>query len=184
MTYPNQDLCPCLRLPRKDSRAGGLESGLKSRKPAGHRRWGKAGQAVPGTHQGDIMSTATRSVVMSRIKSKGTKPEEQIRSRLLLANLSFEQHCNDLPGTPDFIFREEKVALFVDGDFWHGWRFPLWRHKLSPKWQKKIEKTRDRDRTNFRRLRRMGWRVVRIWEHQIDTDVENCLLRIQKLLSG
>jgi G:T-mismatch repair DNA endonuclease (very short patch repair protein) len=53
-------------------------------------------------------------------------------------------------------------------------------HKLSPKWQAKIASNRDRDRRNFRRLRRHGWRVIRIWEHQIEQSFERCLLRVAR----
>jgi DNA mismatch endonuclease (patch repair protein) len=89
-----------------------------------------------------------------------------------------ERHARDLPGRPDFVSRRYKLAVFVDGSFWHGWRFPLWEHKLAPKWQDKIRANRTRDRRNFARLRRRGWRVLRIWEHQIERDPQACVLRI------
>jgi DNA mismatch endonuclease (patch repair protein) len=78
-----------------------------------------------------------------------------------------ETHPRDLPGRPDFVFRGRRIAVFVDGDFWHGWRFPTWQHKLAPFWADKISANRARDRRNHARLRRWGWRVVRVWEHQI-----------------
>jgi DNA mismatch endonuclease (patch repair protein) len=83
-----------------------------------------------------------------------------------------------LPGRPDFVFRDRRVVVFVDGDFWHGWRFPVWRDKLSEAWEAKIEANRRRDARNFRRLRRQGWKVVRIWEHQLDADPQVCLQRV------
>jgi len=86
-----------------------------------------------------------------------------------------------LPGRPDFVFAAARVAVFVDGDFWHGWRFPQWRDKLSEKWEAKIEATRRRDARNYRKLRRMGWKVVRLWEHQIERDMSSCL---EKVLSA
>jgi G:T-mismatch repair DNA endonuclease (very short patch repair protein) len=76
------------------------------------------------------------------------------------------------------VFRRIKLVIFIDGDFWHGWRFPLWRHKLSPKWQEKIAATRRRDSCNFRKLRAMGWRVLRLWEHQVERAPERCIVRI------
>src|ERR1035437_3986690 len=120
------------------------------------------------THRGDIMSPATRSRVMSRIRGKDTGPERLLAKLLAEAGLIAEQHARDLPGKPDFVLRARKVAIFVDGDFWHGWRFPSWRLKLSEKWEKKIESNRLRDARNHRLLRRRGWRVIRIWEHQIE----------------
>lgn len=115
---------------------------------------------------------------MSRIRGKDTGPERTVAAGLREHGLEWESHSRDLPGRPDFVFREQKVAVFVDGDFWHGWRFPVWRDKLSLKWEEKIERNRRRDARNHRKLRRMGWRVVRIWEHQLDRDAEGCLRRI------
>src|SRR5262249_37749020 len=68
------------------------------------------------------------------------------------------------------------------GDFWHGWRFPQWRDKLSEKWESKIAQNRMRDRRNHARLRRQGWTIVRVWEHQIERDLAGCLSRIKHIL--
>ena len=135
-------------------------------------------------HRGDIMSVDTRSRVMARIKGKGTGPELHLAALLSQAGLAWESHARDLPGRPDFVFRDHRVAVFVDGDFWHGWRFPLWRDKLSETWEAKIEATRLRDSRNFRRLRRSGWRVVRVWEHQLARDPEGSVARIKKALDA
>ncbi|MCF1504007.1 very short patch repair endonuclease [Afifella sp. H1R] len=133
-------------------------------------------------HRGDIMSAETRSAVMSRIKGRDTGPERAVASILLDLGLTPELQVRDLPGRPDFVFREQRVAIFVDGDFWHGWHFPRWRLKLSEKWEKKIEATRRRDARNHARLRRSGWRVLRIWEHQIEETPERVRERILKCL--
>jgi DNA mismatch endonuclease (patch repair protein) len=74
------------------------------------------------------------------------------------------------------------VVVFIDGDFWHGWRFPLWKSKLTDPWQQKIEATRRRDHRNFRRLRQLGWLVIRIWEHQIEQDFGRAMERIRVAL--
>ncbi len=71
-----------------------------------------------------------------------------------------------------------KVAVFIEGDFWHGWRFPLWQNKLAPKWQDKIAGNRARDQRNFRKLRRLRWKVIRIWEHTIERDLPSCIARV------
>lgn len=135
----------------------------------------------PRRHRGDIMSPETRSAVMSRIKGKGTGPELAVAAMLRGAGLyEWEEHARDLPGRPDFVFRDQQVAIFVDGDFWHGWRFPQWRDKLSVKWEKKIAANRSRDQRNHRALRRLGWRVVRIWEHQLKDNPDKCLDRIRE----
>lgn len=132
----------------------------------------------PRRHKGDIMSPEKRSAVMARIKGKDTGPEQRMAATLAESGLSWESHARDLPGRPDFVFREEKVAVFVDGDFWHGWRFSQWRDKLSEKWEAKIDGNRRRDLRNHRRLRHMGWKVVRLWEHQVAADIQACVSRV------
>ncbi len=130
-------------------------------------------------NKGDIMSPEKRSALMSRIKGKNTLPERLVGKALALHGLTWENHAKDLPGRPDFVFREERLAVFVDGDFWHGWRFPTWRLKLTEAWDQKIERNRARDQRNFRKLRRNGWRVIRVWEHQVHGNLE---LLIRKIL--
>lgn len=97
---------------------------------------------------------------------------------LRLRGMEFESHAPELPGRPDIVFRQQRIVVFIDGDFWHGWRFPLWRHKLANLWQEKISATRERDKRNFSKLRRQGWKVIRLWEHQIETDPERCIDKI------
>lgn len=149
-----------------------------SHRKAGHRSWAAGNAPVPGGHQGDIMTPETRSRVMARIKGKNTSPERTICTRLRRRGVYFTTHAKDLPGRPDIVFRRAKLAIFIDGDFWHGWRFPLWEHKLSENWRNKIAATRERDRRNFRKLRRLGWKVLRIWEHEIERAPEKCIDRI------
>src|SRR5438309_1269501 len=100
----------------------------------------------------DVMSREQRSRVMSRIRGKNTTPERYLDVLLESANLEYRRHDKALPGRPDFVFPESKVVVFVNGDFWHGWRFPIWQHKLQQFWRQKISDTRARDRRNFRRL--------------------------------
>lgn len=124
------------------------------------------------------MSPETRSAVMSRIRGKGTKPETIIQAGLEAKGVAFEMHARDLPGRPDFVMRAQRVAVFVDGDFWHGHRFDEWRLKLSEKWEAKIAANIARDRRNRAALRKAGWRVVRVWEHQVKASPARCVRRI------
>ncbi len=96
------------------------------------------------------------------------------------AGLMVEAQARDLPGRPDYILREHQIAIFVDGAFWHGWRFPAWRHKLSEHWESKIEGNRSRDRKNHRALRRKGWTVIRFWDFSLERTPERCLERVLK----
>src|SRR5262249_5143414 len=129
-------------------------------------------------HRGDIMSPQKRSALMSRIKGRDTGLERAVADELRQHGLDWDAHRKDLPGCPDFVFRDARLALFVDGDFWHGWRFPTWRNKLSELWEAKIEGNVKRDQRNRRRLRRLGWAVLRLWEHQIEDDLHSCVARI------
>ena len=138
----------------------------------------------PRRHRGDIMSAEKRSALMSRIKGRDTGLELAVRDLLSAAGVAFETHAADLPGRPDFVFRDARVVVLVDGDFWHGWRFPVWRDKLSPAWEAKIETNRRRDARNMRRLRSRGWRVIRLWEHQVARDPQVCLKKILSALRG
>lgn len=115
---------------------------------------------------------------MARIKSANTKPERIVFAELRKRGIPSSRHVGGLPGRPDIVMSGMQLAVFIDGDFWHGWRFPLWKHKLQKRWRDKIATTRRRDQRNFRRLRRLGWKVLRLWEHQIENDPERCVARI------
>ena len=116
---------------------------------------------------------------MASVPSKDTGIEIAVRRAVHARGLRFRKHVRELPGTPDLVFPKARVAVFVDGDFWHGWRLPAWRHTLSPYWVERIETNRRRDRRNFARLRRRGWRVLRVWEHDVLADVERVADRIE-----
>lgn len=116
---------------------------------------------------------------MSLIRSKDTRPELSLRGLLHARGLRFRKHVRQLPGQPDVVFIGAKVVVFVDGDYWHGWRFPSWKGKLTAYWRQKIEGNRRRDRRNFRQLRRQGWLVIRVWEHEVQRNATHCVKRIQ-----
>jgi DNA mismatch endonuclease (patch repair protein) len=129
------------------------------------------------------LSPAKRSLLMSKIRSKNTKFEEEF---ITLASVkipnSFITHVRALVGTPDVVFEREKVCVFLDSDFWHGWQYPRWQHLLKDDfWREKIRKNRRRDRRSTRSLKRTGWKVIRIWEHQIKRSPEKAIDRILNL---
>jgi len=121
---------------------------------------------------------------MARIKGKNTGPELSLGKELARRGLRWDRHTKDVLGRPDFVFRASRVVVFVDGDFWHGWRLPAWLDKLSAKWAQKITSNRLRDLLVLRSLRRSGWRVLRIWEHQIEQDLTDCADRVLRVVSG
>jgi DNA mismatch endonuclease (patch repair protein) len=127
----------------------------------------------------DNLTPEQRSYMMSRVRSTDTTPELAVRRLAHARGLRFRKHCAWLPGRPDLVFVAAKVVVFVDGDYWHGWRFPVRKDKLLPYWRGKIERNRRRDLSNFKKLRRDGWVVIRLWEHEVERDAERCIDRIE-----
>ena len=132
----------------------------------------------------DNLTPEQRSYCMSRIKGKDTGLEMRVRSALHRRGLRFRKHVKDLPGKPDVVFRKARVAVFVDGDFWHGYRFPSWEDKVSDFWKKKINRNRERDTANHRKLRQMEWTVIRLWQHEVEEDFDACIDRILAAVRG
>ena len=128
----------------------------------------------------DNLTPEQRRYCMSQVKGKDTSLELRVRSELHRRGLRYRKHVKGLPGKPDVVFVSARVVVFIDGDFWHGWRFPTWRDKLTESWRNKIEKNLARDQRNFAKLRRNGWCVVRVWQHEVQRDMNNVIERIEK----
>jgi DNA mismatch endonuclease (patch repair protein) len=126
----------------------------------------------------DHMTPEQRSRAMKRVKLRNGSLERIVQQELKVRSLKFRRHVRSLPGSPDIVFYRSKVAIFIDGDFWHGWRLPAWEHNLSPFWRDKLRTNRARDRRNFRKLRSRGWKVIRLWQHQIASNLEGSIARI------
>ena len=100
---------------------------------------------------------------MSNIRSKNTKAEKVIFSILRKKGFYFQKHYKKAIGNPDIAFPKKKIAIFIDGDFWHGYSFSKIKARLPIKyWQKKIENNIKRDRINRSKLRGDGWKILRI----------------------
>jgi DNA mismatch endonuclease (patch repair protein) len=132
----------------------------------------------------DVFTKAKRSEVMSRIRSRGNKDTELALAKLLRRHgvKGWRRH-QPIFGRPDFIFPRARLAVFVDGCFWHGCP----KHETKPKnnrafWRRKLAANKDRDRLVSRILRAYGWRVIRIWECALKKNPLNCLKRIQRVL--
>jgi DNA mismatch endonuclease (patch repair protein) len=131
----------------------------------------------------DNLSPTQRSHCMSRVRSKQTNLESVVGTSLRARGLRFVTNVRGLPGSPDIVFPRYRVAVFVDGDFWHGWRFPAWRSSVADFWREKLEGNRRRDLVAHRQLRRMGWKVIRVWQHQIERDLGTHIRRIEMAVS-
>ena len=126
----------------------------------------------------DNLTREQRSYCMSRVRGKDTGPEIRVRSELHRRGFRFRKHLKDLPGKPDIIFTKARVVVFIDGDFWHGYKFRTWEHKVSSFWKTKISKNVERDAENDRQLGELGWTVVRLWQHDLEQDFEDSIQRI------
>jgi DNA mismatch endonuclease (patch repair protein) len=127
----------------------------------------------------DIFTKEKRSWVMSRIRGKDTGPERQVEKLLRKAKIRFRKHYK-VAGSPDFALPEKKIAIFVDGDFWHGYDYERRGKKLPKFWKAKIERNIARDRRDSARLRRLGWKVVRVWEHDLERNPDKFVRRISR----
>ena len=150
-----------------------------------------AHQAVPsGGHCGhreerpymDRISTIKRSALMKNVRSCNTAPERIISSLLRNSGYKFKKHVKILPGTPDFVMFDVKVAIFAQGCFWHQHKSCL-RSKRpesnSTFWNEKLNKNILRDGRNKKALWKMGWHVLTIWECSLKNK-EKILKRIQR----
>ena len=120
---------------------------------------------------------------MSRIRSKDTKLEidffKLVSLTLYPKGLRYQKHYKKLAGRPDIVFVSRKIAVFIDGDFWHGYNFGEIKNRLPKKyWREKIENNIKRDRKINRVLKKDGWVVIRIWEHEIKKRPAKALNRI------
>jgi DNA mismatch endonuclease (patch repair protein) len=132
----------------------------------------------------DVLTKAQRSYNMSRIRAKDTSPEKKLRKLLYQHGIRGYRIHWDLPGKPDIVFVKRRIAVFIDGCFWH--RCPV--HYTQPEtrkefWRKKIESNLARDRKTDTYLRKEGWTIIRIWEHEIKEDPEKAVQRIISCLS-
>jgi len=130
----------------------------------------------------DVFSKEKRSWIMSRIRSKNTKIDLKMKQVLSKSGYKFEMYPK-MFGSPDFAIRSKKIIIFCDGDFWHGYKYHEKKKPAKKYWRKKITSNIKRDRSVSRRLRRDGWSVLRLWEHDINGNPEKCRRKIMRKIS-
>lgn len=133
----------------------------------------------------DFLAPATRSRVMAQIRSNNTKPELVLRRGLWAAGVR-GWRCNprSLPGKPDLAFGPAKVAVFVDGRFWHGHPDYFTFGKSGPYWDAKIARTQERDREANARLSAAGWVVLRFWDFEVEEDLPAAVSAIAQAVAA
>ena len=114
----------------------------------------------------DIVDASTRSMMMSRVKGKDTRHEVEIRKRLFALGFRYRLHVNKLPAKPDIVLRKYKAVIFIHGCFWHVHDCSLFRWPASKKkfWGEKLSGNKNRDIENVKSLKKLGWRILIIWE--------------------
>lgn len=131
----------------------------------------------------DTVTPEHRSWMMSRVRSKKTKPEQLVASYLRESHLGYRRYRTSLPGKPDFVLSKYRAVIFVNGCFWHG--HPGCKRATIPKtntewWIAKFQQNKLRDERNYTLLREMGWRVFVIWECELGNDAEYKLKELVK----
>ena len=125
----------------------------------------------------DHTDKETRSAIMSKVRSKNTKPELEVRRALHRAGFRFRLHRSDLPGKPDLVFPRHGLALFVHGCFWHrhGCKRTTMPATNREFWAEKFRRTLERDQKALKELKKIGWETAVIWECQLETGINRLL---------
>lgn len=130
----------------------------------------------------DHVDAAKRSEIMRSVAGRNTGPERIVRSAAHKLGLRFRLHRKDLPGTPDLVFPKFRIALFVNGCFWH-------RHRGCPKatmpktniefWKQKFDRNVERDKENYAALQALGWKVLIVWQCEA-RDIERAMVLLRR----
>lgn len=127
----------------------------------------------------DTVSKKKRSQIMSRVKSKDSKIEMDLRKALWKKGFRFRKNASNYFGKPDIVLPKYKTVIFVDSCFWHGCRWHCRMPSTSQAyWKKKIDRNRERDKKVTKYYKKENWKVFRIWEHEIEKNGEDALKKI------
>jgi len=131
-------------------------------------------------------TTIERSELMQKIKGVNTKPELLFRKALWAKGFRYRVNKTGLPGKPDIVLKSRRLIIFIDGEFWHGYKW----HEKKPKikanrgyWIPKIERNMQRDRENNQKLKELGYTVLRFWEHEIKKDLNSCIDKVLSVIN-
>lgn len=141
----------------------------------------------PPRFDGLRAASPSSSYAKKQCRKKDTRPELLLRKTLWALGFRYRLHTRSLPGNPDIVFPSQHLAVFVDGDFWHGRDWKNLRTKLERRanpdyWMSKIAYNIARDQKNEERLRNLGWHVRRVWEKDILRDPAEQAQRIAALV--
>lgn len=135
----------------------------------------------------NTVTSPSRSYNMSRIRSKNTRVEILLRKALWAKNIRFRIHPDKIMGSPDIFIAKYKLVIFIDGDFWHGYNWAAARERLKSNkefWVAKIERNMQRDNQVNLYFDEKGFTVMRFWEHQIKTRLDECVNQVMLFIES
>ena len=127
--------------------------------------------------------------IMSSVHSKDTNPEVLLCKALWKRGMRYRKNVSSILGKPDIVFSKVKIAIFVDGDFWHGHNWAIRGYgtfenemkRYTPYWQEKIKRNRERDFEQTIMLENDGWVVIRVWESEIKKDITSIVDMVERV---
>ena len=131
----------------------------------------------------DFLTKEERSILMSRVRNRGTAVERHVRRAVWSAGFRYRLNVRELPGTPDLVFRRHHTAVMVQGCFWHGHDCNKGKHRPASNqkfWNQKLDGNVLRDANTQLKLRELGWTVFLIWECLIDEGTEALLVHLTR----
>lgn len=134
----------------------------------------------------EFQTTNQHSFRLSKVKSKNTKPEILLRKKLWSLGIRYRLNVKKLPGKPDIVINKHKIAIFVDGEFWHGFNWEQNKRRIKSNkeyWIPKIEKNILRDDLNNNQLNELGYHVIRFWENDVKKNIEHCIEKILNIVN-
>lgn len=132
--------------------------------------------------QAGFYTTKQRSNTMSKITSKNSKPEMRLRKALWKEGIRYRIHIKYVPGSPDIFIGKYRLAIFVDGSFWHGYQWEKRKQQIKSNrafWLAKIERNIQRDQQNRQALENAGYTVMRFWEHEVKDNLSACVNQVK-----
>ena len=133
----------------------------------------------------DNLTPEQRKKNMQAIKATGTRIEVSLARSLFAKGYRYRKNDKTVFGKPDLTFKKHKLAIFIDGEFWHGKDWEIRKNNLKSNceyWLSKIERNINRDKEVNEKLLSEGWRVLRFWGNEIKKDLNNCITKIQKTI--
>ena len=135
----------------------------------------------------DFLTKERRSVLMSRVKNRGTLAEQHVRRTVWNAGFRYRLNVRELPGSPDLVFRRYRAVVMVQGCFWHGHSCRKGQQRPSTNiefWNRKLDDNMSRDVANHKKLEKLGWKVFVIWECEMNKGIDALLSYLRSLRQG